>query len=115
MACGLAALFAPQEIAARLGAQGQATSQVVVQLLGGSLFALGFLDWFSRFSPIGGIFGRPVLVTNLAFFFIATTVLGRHALDSGSGVHAWLPMGGTGALALWYGGLMFFPPGAGKA
>lgn len=110
LCCGVAALFAPQEIAQVLGSRGQPASPVVVQLLGAGLFALGFLDWFSRFSAIGGIHGRPVLVANLSFFFIAAATLGRHAAQSGGAVEAWLLAGVTGLMAAWFGGLLLFPP-----
>ena len=109
LGCGVAALFAPEEIAGVLGAQGQATSKVVVQLLGAGLFALGFLDWFVRFATIGGLYGRPVIVANLAFFFIATTTLGRHAIDSGSGL-AWGLTGIVAVLAAWFGRFLLYPP-----
>jgi hypothetical protein len=112
LCCGVAALFAPQEIAQLLGSKGQASSPVLVQLLGAGLFALGFLDWFSRFSAIGGIHGRPVLVANLSFFFIATTTLGRYALGAGGAVEAWLLAGVTGLMAAWFGTLLLIPSSA---
>jgi hypothetical protein len=100
LCCALPAIFAPQEFAQFLGRGGQPESPVVVQLLGAGLFALGFLDWFSRFSAIGGIHGRPVLMANLSFFFIAATTLGRHASSGGGGPVAWLlaGLGGLGKL-----------------
>ena len=107
---GVAALFAPQEVAQFLGSRGQPASPVVVQLLGAGLFSLGFLDWFSRFSAIGGIHGRPVLLANLSFFFIAATTLGRYALGAGGAVEAWLLAGLSGLMAAWFGRLLFFPP-----
>ena len=110
LASGVAALFAPEEIAGVLGAHGQATSKVVVQLLGAGLFALGFLDWFVRFATIGGLYGRPVVVANLAFFFIATTTLGRHARDTGSGT-AWVLAAIVAVLAVWFGRFLLYPPG----
>jgi len=112
LCCGLPALFAPQEIAAALGSRVQPASPVVVQLLGAGLFALGFLDWFSRFSAIGGIHGRPVLVANLSFFFIAAATLGRHARGDG-GLVAWLLAGLAGLLAAWFTKLLLFPPAPG--
>lgn len=107
----LPAIFAPQEVAEVLGSRGRLAGPVLVQLLGAALFGLGFLDWFSRYSAIGGIYGRPVLVANLSFFFIAATTLGRHAGGDG-GPAAWLLAGVTGLLAAWFGKLLFFPPDA---
>ena len=109
---GVAALFAPQEVAQFLGSRGQSASPVVVQLLGAGLFALGFLDWFSRFSAIGGIHGRPVLIANLSFFFIAATTLGRFALGAGGAVEAWVMAGLSSLMAAWFGRLLLFPPAA---
>jgi hypothetical protein len=71
-----------------------------------AIFALGFLDWFSRFSAIGGIHGRPVLMANLSFFFIAATTLGRHASSGAGGPVAWLLAGLGGLLAAWFGRLL---------
>lgn len=68
---GLALTFAPQELLAWLGAPSSHVSTWLTQLLGGALFALGFLNWFLRFTAMGGIHGRPLLVTNLSFFAIA--------------------------------------------
>ena len=79
--------------------------------LGAGLFALGFLDWFSRFSAVGGIHGRPVLVANLSFFFIAATTLGRHALGADGVAAAWPLAGLTGLMAAWFGRLLLLPPG----
>jgi hypothetical protein len=107
---GTAALFAPQEIAALLRAPSEGTNPLLVQLLGAGLFALGFLDWVSRFSSIGGIYGRPVLLANFAYFFTATATLLHHASASGSTHLEWLFVGISAVLAIWYARYLFFPP-----
>ncbi len=109
IACGVAALFAPQEIAAALAGHGQATAPLVVQLLGTGLFALGFLDWFSRYSPIGGIYGRPVLLANFFYFFTVTATFARYAASSEDGRPAWFLALATGALAAWFAKILFRP------
>ena len=106
----VAALFAPQEIGIFLSKQDQVASPLVVQLMGAGLFALGFLDWLSRFSSIGGIYGRPVVVANFAFFFTATATLVRHALTSKSAGFAWLLVILAGSFAVWFARFLFFPP-----
>jgi hypothetical protein len=110
LGCALPSLFAPQEIAEALGIRGQQAAPVLVQLLGAGLFGLGFLDWFSRFSAVGGIYGRPVLLANLSFFFIAATTLGRHAASAGGGLVAWLLAGLAGLMAAWFGRRLLFAP-----
>jgi hypothetical protein len=108
--CGAAALFAPQEIGTLLGRGGPGPSPLMVQLLGAGLLSLGFLDWFTRFSTIEGIYGRPVLMTNFAYFFIVAATLLRHAAAPGSTLVTWIGAGISGVLAAWFGRLLFFPP-----
>jgi hypothetical protein len=109
VACGIGALFAPQEIGALLGGGGAPGAPIAVQLLGAALFALGLLDWYTRFSTIGGIHGRPVLLANFAYFVAASMTLTRQALHSVAGP-AWLAAGVTGVLAVGFALRLFRPP-----
>ncbi|HEY6572442.1 MAG TPA: hypothetical protein VI198_03915 [Candidatus Eisenbacteria bacterium] len=106
MCLGVVTLFAPDEIAGLLSKSGVATRGVVVQLLAGALFALGILDWMNRYATIGGIYGRPVVLANFAFFFITATTLARHAPAAG-GIAFWGATGVCGILAALYA-LLFF-------
>lgn len=114
MVGGLATLFAPVEIAALLANSGEPAGALVVQLLGGALFAFGFLDWMNRFATIGGIYGRPVVAANLAFFFIAATTFARRAFRGGAGESAGLPTWAALAicalLAIGYARIMYSSP-----
>jgi len=116
MASGVATLFAPDEIAVILARSGEPASAMVVQLLGGALFALGFLDWMNRFATIGGIYGRPIVVANLAFFFIAATTFARRAFRAGAGaigrsdLPLWVALAICAALAVAYARYMFTSP-----
>jgi hypothetical protein len=69
---GIAASFAPAEIAAALGLAGGA---LVVQLLGALLFGFAMVNWLARGSLLGGIYNRPVAVGNLAHFLIGALAL----------------------------------------
>ena len=111
MSLGGITLFAPEEVAALLAISGQATGAMVLQLLGGALFALGFLDWMNRFATIGGIYGRPVVAANLAFFFIAATTLARRALRAGvpSDRATWVALTICALFAVGYARIMFAP------
>ena len=113
MGLGIVTLFAPDEIAGIVSKSGQATSGVVVQLLAGALFALGILDWMNRYATIGGIYGRPVVLANFAFFFITTTTLARFALAVGGGIALWGATGVSGILAALYAQLFFGSPRGG--
>ncbi len=102
-------MFAPQEIGALLGRGEASGTPVAVQLLGAALFALGLLDWYTRFSTMGGIYGRPVMLANFAYFVAASMTLTRHALRSAAGGPAWLAAGVTGALAIGFALRLFGP------
>jgi hypothetical protein len=70
-------LFAPVELLRALGAGPSRLEPLLAQLLATALFGLGLLNWTSRHSPIGGIYGRPLVVANLAHTFAAAMALGR--------------------------------------
>lgn len=114
MGLGGVMLFAPDELAAFLGNSGHATGAMVMQLLGGALFAIGFLDWMNRFATVGGIYGRPVVVTNLSFFFIATTTFARRVfrVEPGAGADAltWGALGVSALFAVAYARIFFVSP-----
>src|SRR4051794_39826178 len=78
---GMAALFAPDEIAGLLCPVVPSSFVVVIQLMGGSLLSFALLNWMSRRNRIGGIYARPIGVANLMFFTIAALTLGRAASD----------------------------------
>ena len=107
---GMAALFVPDEVGALLHQAGEAASPLLIQLLGTALFSLGFLNWFSRTATIGGIFGRPLLLTNWAFFFTCTSTLFRHALARSNARGEWLFVVIGAVLAIWFTRYLFFPP-----
>lgn len=115
MGAGAAALFAPDEIAAWLGLPPGVATRALVQLLSGALFGLGMLDWMNRYATVGGIYGRPVVISNFAFFFIAATTLARAAAGGGGGGAAlWAGTSICGALAVLYGRLFFGAPGGAR-
>lgn len=110
---GVVALFAPDEIAAWLGLPLAGAARALVQLLSGALFALGMLDWMNRYATVGGIYGRPAVLANFAFFFITTTTLARFAPAAGGGVALWGATGACGILAALYARLFFGTPRGG--
>lgn len=61
---GLALTFASQEILATTTAQ----QAFVGQLLGAALCGLALLNWMSKGTAMGGIYGRPLAMGNLTHF-----------------------------------------------
>ena len=72
---GLGLLFAPDVILPRLIPGYPEAGLWFGQLLGAAWLALAVLNWLSRTSLLGGIYGRSVVLPNAAFYFIATMVL----------------------------------------
>lgn len=87
MGGGVALTFLPEEIGSAVF--GPDAPGIVLAVLGGALFGLGLLNWMTRRAPIGGIYGRPVLMANLVHFTVAGLALLRMALDEPVGVGFW--------------------------
>ena len=68
---GIALLFASDIALDLFGISVTKELMIGSQFFGGSLIALGYLTWFSRHSAVGGIYGRPLVITNLTFFLVA--------------------------------------------
>lgn len=100
---GLALTFGPQEVLGAIGVAPSILGDWLAQLLGAALLGLALLNWIQRHTLVGGVFGRPLLMTNLLFstasFFaslrtwrqvsttpllVATIVLGALAAAFGS-------------------------------
>ena len=81
-ACGIVALFAPEVFLGAIS-MGNVTPHWPVQLLASALLALAIFNWMTRGFAMGGIYGRPVVMTNFTFFFVAATSTVRAVLAGG--------------------------------
>jgi hypothetical protein len=83
-AVGLATSFMPVEVLAVAGvAPAGVTAAVLVQLLGAFAFASAMLNWMGRENLIGGIYSRPVAVSNAVQFSTGALALAK-AIQSGT-------------------------------
>jgi hypothetical protein len=82
-AAAIGLLFAPEEILAWAGAPPSTLDSALLQLLGSASLGFAMLDWMQRHSIVGGLFGRPVVVANLAYAGSAALVLAHVAMDTG--------------------------------
>lgn len=106
-AASLPLLFAPAELLHLAGAAPSLLSEVLLQVLASALFGFAVLNWMSRYGRIDGIFGRPLVIANLAHTLSAALLLGRAATRSGDSL---LLLGVTGvyaALAVAFGSRLF--------
>ena len=77
---GILATFLPQEMLARAGTLPVGYAVVLVQLAGALCFGFAMLNWMAQGSVMGGIYGRPVAIGNLAHFTIGALALVKAAL-----------------------------------
>jgi hypothetical protein len=75
LAAAVVLLFAPQELLRFAGAEPATLVAALLQVLGSALLGFAMLNWNNRFSRIGGIFGRPLVVANLAHSVSAALLL----------------------------------------
>ncbi|HSK79430.1 MAG TPA: hypothetical protein VLQ45_23455 [Thermoanaerobaculia bacterium] len=107
---GVAALFAPQELLSFGGAVPSALAVSLLQAVGAAFLGFGMLNWLSRYSRVGGIYGRPIVAANFAHTFAAAALLVK-AVPRGDGSPlAWAALGIYGVLAVLFG-LKFFGSG----
>jgi hypothetical protein len=83
LVAALPLLFAPAELQGWAGFDASPTSSLLLQVLGSALFGFAMLDWLARYARIDGIFGRPLLMANLAHTASAALLLG-HAVIGGN-------------------------------
>jgi hypothetical protein len=74
---GLAATFVPQEILSVAGGPTNGIAMLIVQVTGALYVGFAMLDWMAQGLLIGGIYGRPLSIANLAHFMIAALALGK--------------------------------------
>ena len=68
---GISLIFLPNEILDYLELSVSETLQLLMQIIGSLYFAFAILNWMSKGSLIGGIYGRPIAMANLTHFVIA--------------------------------------------
>jgi hypothetical protein len=107
LAGALPLLFAPDELLAFGGAPPSALAGALLQVLGSALFGFAMLNWLSRYSRIEGIFGRPLLVANLAHTASAALLLGHIAMRATFSAPFAVALAFYGALAVSFGLKLF--------
>jgi hypothetical protein len=75
MALGAAFVFAGAETTGALGWSG---GEPLASLFGGALVGLGAANWMARSSPMGGIYGRAVVIGTQAHFVVGAAALLRY-------------------------------------
>lgn len=107
---GVALLFAPDIILPYLIPDLPPAGAWLGQLLAAAWLALAILNWLSRSVLLGGIYGRPVVLSNGAFYFIAAMVLLDAVTRRGTPKTLWFLIIPIALFAGIYGWLLFRGP-----
>jgi hypothetical protein len=82
----------------------------LLQVVGSAVFGFSMLNWMSRYTRIGGIYGRPLVIANLAHAASAALLLGKAAGRVGFPVAVMVPLGIYALLAVGFGIALFSGP-----
>jgi hypothetical protein len=107
---GVALLFASDELLPRLVPGTTAGATVLGQLVAAGWLAIAWLDWSQRRMLIGGIYGRPMVLANLALYLVSAFSVAHPAMAHGAPPVLRLLTLLFGVLALVYAALLLRGP-----
>jgi hypothetical protein len=107
---GLALLFGSDTVLPRLIPDYPATARWLGQLLGAAWLGVAALNWWSRSTILGGIYGRPIVLANVTTYLIGALVMLGAARRGGLPDSLWAAVGLALVLAAAYGWLLLRGP-----
>jgi hypothetical protein len=107
---GLALLFASDALLPALIPGFPPSAAWLSQLLAASWLGIAALNWLQRSTLLGGIYGRPIVLANVALYLISALSLLRALLGHAAPPALWGLLVPFAALALAYGALMLRGP-----
>ncbi|MBS0326572.1 MAG: hypothetical protein JSS46_08515 [Proteobacteria bacterium] len=107
---GLVLLFAPDVVLPAVVSGFPVSGAWLGQLLAAAWFGVAALNWLQRRVVLGGIYGRPTVLANVALYFISALSLLRVLLGHGATPLLWLAVAVAGLLAAAYGALLLYGP-----
>lgn len=107
---GLALLFAADTLLPALVPGFPANAAWLGQLLGAAWLGMSALNWLNRSTILGGIYGRPVVVANLAMHCISALSLLRAVVGASPARGLWVALAITTLLTAIYGALVLRGP-----
>lgn len=109
-AAGVVLLFAPDVVLPAIVPGFPATAAWLGQLLAAAWLGVATLNWLQRRAVLGGIYGRPVVLANLALYFISALSVVSALRSHAAPPILWLVVAVTGALAVGYAVLLLRGP-----
>ncbi len=104
---GVACTFMPQELLGFVGINPIEEIVVVVQVIGALYLGFATINWMLRSTPIGGIYGRPLAMSNFLHFVVAGIPIVQTGLSGSEFPAMWILAGGYALFALGFGWVMF--------
>lgn len=110
-ASGFSFVFAPREMLTLLAPGTPPTATWIGQLLGAALVALACLNWFNRYTLLGGIYARAVVLSNTMFYVVgSSSIFGASVPLTTTRPIAQAVAGVLGVFAACYAWLLFRGP-----
>ena len=107
---GLALLFASDVLLPAIVPGLPAATAWLGQLLAAAWLGVATLNWLQRAALLGGIYGRPIVLANLALYFVSALSLLRALMSAGTPSALWLAFAPSAVLAAVYGALLLRGP-----
>lgn len=107
---GVALLFAPDVLLPALVPGFPPAAAWVGQLVAAAWLGIATLNWLQRGAMLGGIYGRPTVLANVALYAISALSLLSAAAAPGTPRSLWVPAVAALVLAIVYGALLLRGP-----
>ena len=107
---GLALLFASDVLLPALVPGFPPAAAWLGQWLGAAWLGVAAMNWLQRAAMLGGIYGRPIVLANLALYFVSALSLLRALLGGAAPPAAWWVLVPAAVLAVAYGTLLLRGP-----
>jgi hypothetical protein len=109
---GLALTFAPGEISDALGSGDAYGWQLVIMQLCGALYCgFALMNWMAKGALLGGIYGRPIVIGNLAHFTMGALLLLKMSSAPSDEPVRWVLFAAYAVFAVVFGYVMMTHPG----
>jgi hypothetical protein len=107
---GLAFLFVPDALLGTLVPGLPPSGAWLAQLIGAGWLAVAVLNWLQRGAVLGGIYGRPVVLTNLVLYTVTALTVTRRLMEPATPRTIWFLLVPMALLAIVYGALLLRGP-----
>lgn len=107
---GIALLFASDALLPALIPGFPPTAAWLGQLLAAAWLGVAVLNWLQRSAVLGGIYGRPVVLANVALYLISALSLVRALLGGAAPAVWWFALAPVAVLAAVYSALLLRGP-----